>query len=115
MQLPKLFYKPTKPFNMKRIFKLIIFLVLPFYLSAQQGLPYQAIIKNAEGKTLPNTQIQLRFIIKNNLQGLKYQETQTPTTDAFGWFQVVGNGVPELGSYQNVDWSETNYFGNGMQ
>nr|HRD07287.1 tail fiber domain-containing protein [Saprospiraceae bacterium] len=70
---------------------------------------YQAIIKNAEGKTLPNTQIQLRFIIKNNLQGLKYQETQTPTTDAFGWFQVViGNGVPELGSYQNVDWSETN-------
>ena len=94
---------------MKRIFKLIIFLVLPFYLSAQQGLPYQAIIKNAEGKTLPNTQIQLRFIIKNNLQGLKYQETQTPTTDAFGWFQVViGNGVPELGSYQNVDWSETN-------
>ncbi|MBK7788165.1 MAG: tail fiber domain-containing protein [Saprospiraceae bacterium] len=95
---------------MKRILKLLVFLVLPFCINAQQGLPYQAIIKDAEGKALPNTQIQLRFIVKNNLQVLRYQETQTPTTDAFGWFQVViGNGVPENGSYQNIDWSETNF------
>lgn len=96
---------------MKRILKLLVFLVLPFCINAQQGLPYQAIIKDAEGKALPNTQIQLRFIVKNNLQVLRYQETQTPTTDAFGWFQVViGNGVPENGSYQNIDWSETNFW-----
>jgi hypothetical protein len=85
------------------------FLWMTFIVQAQQGLPYQVVIKDANGKVLPNTQVQLRFIIKNNLQVLRYQETQTPTTDAFGWFQVViGNGVPENGSYQSINWSETN-------
>ncbi len=94
---------------MNRTTILFIFLLLPLWLSSQNGLPYQAIIRDANGKALPNTQIQLRFIIKNELQLIKYQETQTPTTDAFGWFQVViGNGVPEIGIFVEVEWKETN-------
>ena len=92
-----------------KLFCNLIFFVSAFGLYAQQGLPFQAIIRDESGKALPGTQIQLRFTVKNELQLLRYQESQTPTTDAFGWFQVViGSGIVEVGNYDDIDWNETN-------
>ena len=107
--ITKFFTNQLNHFNMKRML-INYFLVLPFLFKCAAGAAHQAIIKNAKGKTLPNTQIQLRFIIKNNLQGVEVSgKPDTLLQTHFGWFQVViGNGVPELGSYQNVDWSEAN-------
>ncbi|MBK8699350.1 MAG: tail fiber domain-containing protein [Saprospiraceae bacterium] len=86
-----------------------LFLSLPIYLFGQNGLPYQAVLKDAQGAPIINTQILLRFTIENNDNVIRYQETQSPTTDQFGWFQVIiGTGVPSIGAFGNIDWNEAN-------
>lgn len=91
---------------MKQINLLIIAVLFSANLCSQESLPYQAILRGNDGKPVPNTQIQLRFTIKNQINTIRYQETQTPTTDNFGWFEVlIGAGVPVMGSMSSIDWS----------
>ena len=90
---------------MKYLILLLFALGSTNFLIGQSGLPYQAILKDNNGMALPNTSITIRFTIENQVPLIKYQETHMPTTDAFGWFQlVVGQGTPLIGSFNDINW-----------
>jgi len=90
---------------MKYLFLLTLGLLCTNMVNAQSGLPYQAILKDNTGMALPNTTITIRFTIENQVPSIKYQETHMPTTDAFGWFQVVvGQGTAVTGNFNDINW-----------
>ena len=95
---------------MKYLFLLTLGLLCTNMVNAQSGLPYQAILKDNTGMALPNTTITIRFTIENQVPSIKYQETHMPTTDAFGWFQVVvGQGTAITGNFNDINWiTDTN-------
>jgi hypothetical protein len=94
---------------MKRIIFLILFI---FYLGtffAQVGLPYQGVLKNAEGAPLANTSIELRFTVQNKVPVIRFREQHSVVSDGNGWFQVViGQGIADIGSFNEINWTEEN-------
>jgi len=76
------------------------------------NMNYQAVIKDASGNILSNTDVQLAFIITDGTNDY-YSETQTLTTDASGIVNVkVGEGTPTNGTWNDIDWTADNL---GMQ
>jgi len=65
---------------------------------------YQAVIRDGDGNLVTNSSVNLRFTITDGTTDF-YQETQSATTDAFGTVAVkVGNGIPESGTWSNINW-----------
>ena len=66
------------------------------FAQAPQGIPYQAIARNASGVAIANTAVKVRFSIRDSIAtgAIKYQETHSATTSALGLFSVnVGMGT----------------------
>jgi uncharacterized protein (TIGR02145 family) len=90
-------------------------LTLDFFLQAQapQGIPYQAIARNASGVAIANTAVKVRFSIRDSIAtgAIKYQETHNPTTSALGLFSVnVGMGTVVSGSFSGINWGKNAKF-----
>jgi hypothetical protein len=86
-----------------------------FLLQAQapQGIPYQAIARNASGVAIANTAVKVRFSIRDSLAtgAIKYQETHNPTTSALGLFSVnVGMGTVVSGTFSGINWGKNAKF-----
>ena len=104
--------------NKKSILKVgILFCLLTssFLLLAQapQGIPYQAIARNASGQAIANTAVKVRFSIRDSIAtgAIKYQETHTPTTSALGLFSVnVGMGTAASGTFSGINWGKNSKF-----
>ncbi len=101
---------------MKKLF-LFSFLLLTssFLLNAQapQGIPYQAIARNASGVAISNTAVKVRFSIRDSIAtgAIKYQETHNPTTSALGLFSVnVGMGTVVSGTFSGINWGKNAKF-----
>ncbi|MBO9727928.1 MAG: hypothetical protein J7623_04755 [Chitinophaga sp.] len=103
---------------MKRILFLTVvalFAVL-LQLHAQSGLTginYQAVARNANGTTLSNQALKIRFsILGGSAAGnVQYQETHDVTTNQLGLFTVqIGKGDPVSGTFANVPWSQANQY-----
>jgi hypothetical protein len=100
------------------ILKVIIFFCLltsSFLLKAQapQGIPYQAIARNASGVAIANTAVKVRFSIRDSIAtgAIKYQETHNPTTSALGLFSVnVGMGTVVSGTFSGINWGKNAKF-----
>lgn len=82
-------------------------------VNVPQGVSYQALARNAAGEILANQAVGLRIsVLANSATGdVRYVETQTATSDAFGVLSfVIGAGTPVTGTFSNMDWNgETMY------
>ena len=104
--------------NTKSFLEVGIFfcLLIPTYLlkaQAPQGIPYQAIARNASGVAIANTAVKVRFSIRDSIAtgAIKYQETHNPTTSALGLFSVnVGMGTVVSGTFSGINWGKNAKF-----
>jgi uncharacterized protein (TIGR02145 family) len=100
---------------MKKIYLLFCLLTSSFLLFAQapQGIPYQAIARNAGGVAISNTAVKVRFSIRDSIATgqIKYQETHNPTASALGLFSVnVGLGTVVSGTFSGINWGKNSKF-----
>jgi uncharacterized protein (TIGR02145 family) len=100
---------------MKLLLKLFIFfsLVSKSLAQAPQGIPYQAIARNASGQAIASTAVKVRFSIRDSIAtgAIKYQETHNPTTSALGLFSVnVGMGTVVSGTFSGINWGKNAKF-----
>ncbi len=80
---------------------------------APQGIPYQAIARNASGVAIANTAVKVRFSIRDSIATgpIRYQETHNPTTSALGLFSVnVGMGTVVSGTFSGINWGKNAKF-----
>jgi uncharacterized protein (TIGR02145 family) len=80
---------------------------------APQGIPYQAIARNASGVAIASTAVKVRFSIRDSIAtgAIKYQETHNPTTSALGLFSVnVGLGTVVSGTFSGINWGKNAKF-----
>ena len=80
---------------------------------APQGIPYQAIARNASGVAISNTAVKVRFSIRDSIATgpVRYQETHSPTTSALGLFSVnVGMGTVVSGTFSGINWGKNAKF-----
>ncbi len=91
--------------------------VLPLFAQTDMptyGYNYQAIIRDAAGKSLLNQSIQLRFQILNTANAKLYEETHLVVTDAFGRAtSVVGSGTALFGKFDTLNWAGRKHFPGG--
>ncbi len=100
---------------MKKLYFLFYLLTSSFLLFAQapQGIPYQAIARNASGVAIANTAVKVRFSIRDSIAtgAIKYQETHNPTTSTLGLFSVnVGMGTAGSGTFSGINWGKNAKF-----
>ena len=80
---------------------------------APQGIPYQAIARNASGVAIASTAVKVRFSIRDSIANgaIKYQETHNLTTSALGLFSVnVGMGTVVSGTFSGINWGKNAKF-----
>jgi hypothetical protein len=101
---------------MKKLFLFSFLLFTSSFLlfaQAPQGIPYQAIARNASGVAIANTAVKVRFSIRDSIAtgAIKYQETHNPTTSALGLFSVnVGMGTMISGTFSGINWGKNAKF-----
>jgi hypothetical protein len=89
---------------------LIAFLILvSSSLQSQSplGIPYQAVMRNADGSVMASSAVDLIFIIHDGSATgtVVYQESHALTSNAQGLVScVVGNGVVSQGNFANINW-----------
>ncbi len=89
---------------------LIAFLILvPSSLHSQSplGIPYQAVMRNADGTVMASSAVSLTFMIHDGSAtgNVVYQESHALTSNAQGLVScVVGNGVVSQGNFANINW-----------
>ncbi|TDH26626.1 hypothetical protein EXU57_11090 [Segetibacter sp. 3557_3] len=73
-----------------------------------QGMQYQAVARDLQGKILPNQDITLKINLVNDARtpNVYYSEVHTAKTNSLGLFTlVIGAGKEETGKFANVPWS----------
>lgn len=81
--------------------------------SVPQAFNYQGIAIDTDGSTLSDTDIGLRFSVREgSLTGtVIFQETHSATTTGIGQFSInVGMGSATQGAYGDMDWKNNAYF-----
>jgi uncharacterized protein (TIGR02145 family) len=72
-----------------------------------QGIPYQAVMRNADGSVMASSAVSLTFMIHDGTANgtVVYQESHALTSNAQGLVScVVGNGVVSLGNFAQISW-----------
>jgi uncharacterized protein (TIGR02145 family) len=91
----------------------ILFLFLALFVSSSLhsqsplGIPYQAVMRNADGSVLASSETVLTFMIHDVTANgtVVYQESHALTSNAQGLVScVVGNGVASQGDFANINW-----------
>ena len=75
-----------------------------------QGFSYQAVVRNAQGELVNNSNVGLRLTIADSTGSqIMYSETQTVQTNAYGVLSVtVGSGKSDAKRLQDVNWASDN-------
>lgn len=94
---------------MKQNLLLILFSCLSSIIWGQvpQGIPYQAVARDAQGNPMSNQSLTVQFSLHEaSADGqVVYQETHTTTTNGQGLFSLTfGAGVPSVGTFANINW-----------
>lgn len=83
---------------------------------SSMGFNYSALVRDTAGRVTPNKLVKMRFSILNSQGGgaPAYQETQTPTTDAYGFANVtIGQGSWVAGTISDftlIDFTSRSYW-----
>lgn len=101
--------------NMKKLYTLIIVLIITAYGFAQSPnkLSYQSIVRDTDDNLLSNTAVGMQIsILQNSASGTAvYSETHNPTTNINGLLTLeIGTGTPVIGNFSTIDWSSDIYF-----
>ncbi len=86
---------------------LALFPALALYSQSPQGIPYQAMVRNADGSVMASSEAVLTFMIHDGTANgaVVYQESHALTSNAQGLVScVVGNGVVSQGNFSNINW-----------
>jgi uncharacterized protein (TIGR02145 family) len=91
----------------------ILFLFVALFVSSSLhsqsplGIPYQAVMRNADGTVLTSSAVNLTFMIHDGTASgtIVYQESHALTSNAQGLVScVVGSGVVSQGNFSNINW-----------
>lgn len=77
------------------------------------GIPYQAVLRNADGSIMVSSSVGLTFMIHDGAATgtVVYEEAHALTTNAQGLVScVIGNGVVSQGNFQNINWGSGSKF-----
>ena len=80
---------------------------------APEGISYQAAMRDGNGTTLQNQQVDVRFSIRQGspVGTVVYEEDHSTTTNDFGLIALyIGQGTASIGSFDAVEWSAASYF-----
>jgi hypothetical protein len=87
----------------------VLFLALPIYSQAPEGINYQAVLRNVTtGAVIPNSTVNVRIkIISGTPNGqVAYQELHPGLTTNQGLVNlVIGKGLAQIGVFSAVNWS----------
>ncbi len=94
---------------MKTIFTTAFLLFIQTFVFAQapHGIPYQAVMRNADGSVMASSAVNLIFMIHDGeaTGAIVYQESHALTSNAQGLVScVVGSGVVSQGNFANINW-----------
>ena len=90
-------------------FGLMLFIASLAKAQVPQGIPYQAVTRNAQGQPLASTNVKVRFSILDSIvTGTAiYVETHSLTTSSLGLFTSnVGTGTASSGIFNNINWGQ---------
>jgi uncharacterized protein (TIGR02145 family) len=95
----------------KHIPALFLFLALfvssSLHAQSPQGIPYQAVMRNADGSVMASSEAVLTFMIHDGTANgaVVYQESHSLTSNTQGLVScVVGNGVVSQGNFSQINW-----------
>lgn len=97
---------------MKKLFLYpVLFLLSAATLFSQntpQGMNYQAVARDADGKVMANLSVDIRIDLISNIErhGVAYSETHQVMTNKFGLFNfVIGEGQARSGDFEEIPWA----------
>jgi uncharacterized protein (TIGR02145 family) len=83
-------------------------LITPSLLAqSPQGIPYQAVMRNADGSVMTSSAVSLTFMIHDGTANgtVVYQESHALTSNAQGLVScVVGNGTASQSTFASINW-----------
>jgi len=91
---------------------LIAMIAITGFSQVPNAFKYQAELRNTDGEVLSNTPITVRVTIVEDARVPinKYRETHVTETNSLGLIHLnIGNGIPELGTMDDILWSEHEY------
>ena len=77
------------------------------------GIPYQAVVRNANGQVAANAAVTTRFTLHQTTAdgAVEYQETHALTTNAQGLMStVLGQGTAVQNTFASINWANTTKF-----
>ncbi|MEY2764133.1 MAG: hypothetical protein RLZZ205_557 [Bacteroidota bacterium] len=89
------------------LFCLMLGLINLGYSQAPQGIPYQAVARDAQGNPMANQSLTVQFSLHEaSADGaVVFQETQSTNTNGQGLFSLTfGAGVPSVGTFSSINW-----------
>jgi len=92
---------------------LLMILPASLGLAQERGFNYQAAARDNNGNLLANQSLNVGFRIHEGSAGgtVVYEETHSVNTNAYGLFDaVIGEGTPNSGAFDNIDWAGDDYF-----
>lgn len=98
---------------MKRLNILLIALLSPLFMWAQQGINYQAVVRDGAGLISSSQSISAEFEIQQTTAGgtVVYSETHAVTTSSYGLINIIiGEGTVVSGDFTTIDWGVDKYF-----
>jgi len=100
---------------MKNLLTLLFFCSTLFVVgqSVPDAINYQSVLRNSNGSTVPNQNLQIRFsVLQGSSLGTNvFQEEHAITTSSIGLINLkIGEGVSTLNSLSSINWSFGPYF-----
>lgn len=94
------------------LWAVVLFSTVDLCAQTVKGIPYQTVVRDAEGNPMGDQEVTVRFYIQRTLSSradaeplLLYSETHTTVSDANGLVTLqMGEGEPLEGSFDAVDW-----------
>jgi len=92
-----------------------LFSIIDYQVFAQapESMNYQAVIRDGSGNIVASQSVGIRIdILQGSATGTSvYQETFTPTTNAYGSIAIqIGTGSVVSGTFSLIDWGANSYF-----
>jgi hypothetical protein len=98
---------------MKHVSLLLIIVLAGLYAFAQQSLtiPYQALVRDANGNPVANQQIEAKItLLQDSIAGTEvFSEVHQLTTNSFGQMEIQ-IGSSDTTAFDNIDWSASKMY-----
>ncbi|HKL67360.1 MAG TPA: hypothetical protein VJ877_05660, partial [Bacteroidales bacterium] len=97
---------------MKKSALTILLVFCAIYITAQvpDAFSYQAVIRNSAGQEITNQDVGIQITILQNTTPV-YVEQFTTATNKYGLVTInIGDGTPQSGDFNTIDWSSGPYF-----